>query len=282
MQLTSTKKQTHCAPVILLHGQPNTGKSLGAATCVVNGKPPLIILFERGGTESLKEENIIRVFGKGREDVAYDLPVLECFDIGDTDSVVALLEEQKAWILENCGAIIVDSLSAAASRVLKEAKESGLTHGQQVYGLLAERITGLYKGITEFCNDNGLPVIYQAQSSWSEEPGTEGQILYPVFEGKKLMSTIPHDTYEVWGTFVDGEGADGRPVYGLQLLRSGNIFAKSRWGAVERVTGDHCHLGKLIEMKMGKRPVPDEIRIPDRVVVTAATVETLPTNKKKK
>lgn len=262
MKFTSTKKQVHCAPVVLLHGQPNTGKTMAAATAFVNSKPPLILLFERGGTESLTEENIRRVYGK-RQDVCIDIPVFECFDDGDVDLVVQTLEENKEEIVKENGCIIVDSLSAAATIVLREAKASGLTHGQQIYGMLAERITDMVRGITKFCNDNGMPVIFQAQSSWSEEPGTDGQILYPVFEGKKLLTAIPHEVYEVWATFVDGEGLDGKPTYGFQLLREGNIFAKSRWGAVSRVTGPQCHIGQLLEMKMGLRPIPDEIKLAD-------------------
>lgn len=262
MKFTSTKKQVHCAPVVLLHGQPNTGKTMAAATAVVNGKPPLILLFERGGTESLTEKNIRRVYGN-RKDIVTDIDLFECFEDGDTDLVVATLEDNKEEIIGKYGCIIVDSLSAAATIVLREAKASGLTHGQQVYGMLAERITEMVRGVTKFCNDNGLPVIFQAQSAWSEEPGTEGQILYPVFEGKKLLTAIPHEVYEVWATYVDGEGLDGHPIYGFQLLREGNIFAKSRWGAVNKVTGPQCHLGHLLEMKMGVRPIPADILIPD-------------------
>lgn len=262
MKFTSTKKQIHAAPVVLFHGQPNTGKSMASATAIVKGKPPLILLFEHGGTESLTEDNIRRVYGN-RKDVETDIAVFECFDDGDVALASQTLEENKEEIVEKYGCIIVDSLSAAATIVLREAKNSGLTHGQQVYGMLAETVTEMVRSITKFCQENGMPVIFQAQSAWSEEPGTDGQILYPVFEGKKLLTAIPHEVSEVWATFVDGEGLDGKPVYGFQLLRDGNIFAKSRWGAVARVTGPQCHLGQLLEMKMGVRKVPADIRLED-------------------
>lgn len=271
MKFTSTKKQVHAAPVILFHGQPNTGKTIRSASAVVNGKPPLLLLFERGGTESLTVENINRVFGPNRPDICYDIPVLECFDDGDADGIVATLEASKDDILKGsedmpkgAGCIIVDSMSAASTVVLSEAKALGLTHGQQVYGYLAERVTELVRGIIKFCNENGLPVIFQAQSTWSEEPGTGEQVLYPVFEGKKLLTAIPHEVYEVWAAFCATDGLEGKPEYGIQLLRGGNIFAKSRWGAVEKAIGEDAHIGKLIEMKMGKRKVPTHLRLKGR------------------
>lgn len=260
MKLTSVQKQIQTAPIVLLHGQPNTGKTGLSATCTVNGKPPLIILFEKGGTESLTKDNIDRMFG-GMPDLSYDPMVLECFDDNDIDSIGPFLNENADEIKKTCGAIITDSLSTASKVALREIKGWGLAHGQQVYGALAERITGLCDEIALFGTKHGLPVIYHAQSVWSDEPGTENQILYPVFEGKKLLTSVPHDAYEVWCTFVDGVGKDGNPEYGLQLLREGNLFAKSRWGAVRKVKGANLHLGHLLEMKMGKRPVPADIQI---------------------
>lgn len=286
MNLTSTKKQKHLSPIVLLHGQPNTGKSVLTATCVVNKKPPLVLLFERGGTESLSEENLVRIFGAGRSDICYDAPVLECFDMGDAGNLEAALTANEKEFIEGgdeipkggIGSIVVDSISAMAKDVLEEAKQSGLTHGMQVYGFLSETVLGTIDAINRFGQKHGIPVIHQAQSMWSENPGGEGQVLYPVFEGKKILQTAPHDASEVWATFCAGEDEAGDPSYGLQLLRGDNIFAKSRWGAVRSVKGDDCHLGRLLEMKMGLRPVPEHLKIPSKTKPTTKPTTTAPKN----
>lgn len=89
---------------LIIHGQSGIGKTMLAATAAPF--KPLIILTEKTGDESLQPSAIVEAFGADREDILYDIDLIEAFDPDTFEEAIRYAIDS-----EDHNLVIFDSMS---------------------------------------------------------------------------------------------------------------------------------------------------------------------------
>lgn len=210
---------------VLLHGNPGTGKTMSIATAVA----PLLILTERGGSDSLTPTNIARVFGAGRPDINYDVPVAEAYDYTSFVDVMRFLTGSSE--AKNFRTIFLDSASQMSTAFLKHFQAAS-AHGAAAYGDMGKQVVMVFESLMTLPYD----VVMIAHTDTMEEGTPDNKIIrkVPAFEGRMLMREIPHLVSEWYYSDTDFAD-DGSTKYVIRTTRSAKGEAKSRFGLLDPV-----------------------------------------------
>lgn len=228
---------------IAIHGKSGIGKTMLAATCAPYS--PLIILTEKTGTESLQPAMIEEAYGKGREDILYDIDVIEAYEPEDFVEAVAYANKSPHDL------IIFDSFSKA-SRLILKAKKAMFSDGRKAYGEHNDAALALVESLTELNKHS----IYLCHTTRIED-GESGSIEYkPGFEGKGFIEKFVYDLAHVLHLELafDDDGTSYRALRCHQ--GDSDKFAKNRGGRLAEL--EEPHIGRLIaKLSAGaKKPKP--------------------------
>lgn len=219
-----------------IHGRAGAGKTALAAT----GAPfkTIVVVTERSGEETLQPSTIEAIYGKGREDVLYDIDYLEAYTPEEFSEAVQFIAKSDHNL------VIFDSFSKAARLILKHAKAEN-AHGLKAYGAYNDAALGLIEELME------LPkhVCFIAHTTRNQDE-TTGAILYtPSFEGKgfgeKFLYEVSH-IFHLENAF-DDEGESFRALRCHQ--GDTDKLAKNRGGLLNEL--EEPHLGRIIQKLSG-------------------------------
>jgi hypothetical protein len=234
------------AKKLCIHGQSGIGKTMLAATAAPFR--PLIILTEKTGAESLQPSNIRAVFGEGREDILYEMDILEAYDSETFVEAVALANASTDHDL-----IVFDSGSKASRLILKEAKKN-YADGRKAYGEHNDTAMELIEDLVT----SDKHVVILAHTS-RQEDSDSGEVLYfPSFEGKAFAEKFTYDMPHVlfMGEELDDEGES------VRCLRAhkgdSNKRVKTRGGKLHEL--NEAHLGRLILKLQGITPGKKKVK----------------------
>jgi hypothetical protein len=225
-----------------IHGQSGIGKTMLAATAAPF--KPLIILTEKTGDETLQRSNIEAVFGKDREDILYEIDIIEAFDKDTFMEAVEFANKSKEHDL-----IIFDSGSKASRLILKEAKKN-YADGRKAYGEHNDAAMDLVEDLVAGPHH----VVILAHTARQEDSDTNEVLYFPSFEGKafneKMVYDMPHVLF--MGEEFDDEG---EPFRALRAHKGDtNNRVKTRGGKLSEL--NEPHLGRLILKLQGKVEAP--------------------------
>ena len=227
------------AKKICIHGQSGIGKTMLAATAAPF--KPLIILTEKTGAESLQPSNIEAVFGKGQEDILYEIDIIEAYDKDAFMEAVEFANKSKDHDL-----IMFDSGSKASRLILKEAKKN-YADGRKAYG---EHNDAAMELIEELL-DSDKHVVILAHTARQEDSDTSEILYFPSFEGKafneKMVYDMPHVLF--MGEEFDDEGETFRCLRAHK--GDSNKRVKTRGGKLDEI--NEPHLGRLILKLQGTK-----------------------------
>lgn len=218
---------------IIVYGRSGMGKTMLTATCPA----PLLISAEKG-LLSLKRENIERVWGAGRQDISYDIPVIT------VETLDQLVEAQK-WLLNDPQAqqfqtVVMDSITEIAEKVLANAKPQ-VKDPRQAYGVLLEQMTAVIK---EFRDLPGKHILMIAKEERNKDEGTGLTLAQPSFPGQKMGPAAPYLTDEVF-QMATGRNPDNTSYRYLRTQPDFSADAKDRSGALAEV--EYPHIGMIIQ-----------------------------------
>jgi hypothetical protein len=227
------------AKKICIHGQSGIGKSMLAATAAPF--KPLIILTEKTGDESLTPSTIEHVFGAGREDILYEIDIIEAFE---PDTFVEAVEF--ANNSDDHNLIIFDSLSKGSRLILKNAKAEN-AHGLKAYGQHNDEALALIEELLE----SDKHVVLLAHTSRQEDSDTNEVCYFPSFEGKAFAEKFTYDMPHV--LFMElATDDDSGESYRVLRARQGdtNKRVKTRGDRLSEL--EEPHLGRLIKKLQGE------------------------------
>ena len=225
---------------VCIHGESGCGKTMLAATAAPF--KPIIILTERTGDESLHPDNIAKVFGAGRSDILYEIPIIEAFEPAEFEEAVNFVTESSDYDL-----VIFDSLSKASRLILKGAK-GDYKDGRKAYGAHNDAAMDLLEMLV--AGDKHVVAICHTSRT---EDSDSGEVVYaPGFEGKAFTEKSVYDWPHVvfLDTFIDNDGHHQR------VLRchkgDSNKRCKNRGGLLDEF--EEPHLGRLLQKLSGSKP----------------------------
>lgn len=219
---------------ICVHGQSGIGKTMLAATAAPF--KPLIILTEKTGDESLQPSAIVEAFGADRDDILYDIDIIQAFDPDQFEEAV-----QFAIDSDEHNLIIFDSMSKGSRLILKAAKLEN-AHGMKAYGAHNDAAMALIETLLE--SDKHILLLCHTTR---QEDSDSGEVIYfPAFEGKafgeKMTYDMPHVLF--MEEVMDDETGD---KYRALRCHKGdsNKRVKTRGNALSEI--EEPHLGKLLQ-----------------------------------
>lgn len=222
---------------LCIHGQSGIGKTMLAATAA--GFCPLIIMTEKNGDESLSPENIAAVFGENRDDILYEIDIIQAFEPEEFQEAVQYAIASKKHDL-----ILFDSMSKGSRLILKHAKTEH-AHGLKAYGAHNDTAMSLIEELL----DGDKHVVLLCHTSRQEDSDT-GEITYfPNFEGKafaeKFVYDMPHVLF--MEDFLDDEGATFKTLRAKK--GESNKRVKTRGNSLDEL--NEPHLGRLLNTLIG-------------------------------
>ena len=223
----------------IIYGRSGIGKSMLAATA----PQPLIISREKG-LLSLARKNIELVFGADREDITYNIPVMNIETLDDLKAAYVVFNDPANTT--DIQTLIVDSLTditgaeVRSRKRLLTSKSGNQANGMKIYGDIADEVLDicyLFKSI------KNINVIFIAQT----EPfvdGVSGATRYiPSLAGRKLPHQASYEFDFVWCLNVFDDEETHKSVRKLQTQPNEQYEAKSRAGAIPVLA--EPHLGHL-------------------------------------
>lgn len=233
LSFTNTESEAVTYGVKMLgHAPSGSGKTLLAATM-----PNPVIISAESGLLSLSRRNIERVFGPGRDDIAYNIPVIKlesALDLEDAYNWATQSEEASDF-----QSIILDSVTEIMEQILRVAKASA-KDPRQAYGVLNDQGEDVVKKFRDIPGKH----IYMAAKQGSVTDETSGVTGYgPIMPGKKLGPAMPY-LYDLVFALRIGEDDNGKYRY-IQTDRDLQYEAKDRSGMLD--FQEEAHLGKIIE-----------------------------------
>lgn len=227
------------AKKICVHGQSGIGKTMLAASAAPF--KPLIILTEKTGDESLTRHCIEQVFGKGREDILYEIDLIEAFEPEEFKEAVKFAIDSPDHDL-----IIFDSMSKGSRLILKQAKSEN-AHGMKAYGQHNDEALALIEELLE----SDKHVVLLAHTSRQEDSDTNEICYFPSFEGKAFVEKFVYDMPHV--VFMENvlDDETGEKYRALRCHQGdSNKRCKSRGDRLNEL--EEPHLGRLILKLQGK------------------------------
>lgn len=229
---TTTGQVTESGGIKVLGYAPSgVGKTVLCATA-----PAPIILSAESGLLSLHRANLERIFGVGREDITYDIPVLQITCVKDMEDAYEWLTEAKE--ASYFQTICMDSLSEIGERVLEHMKMTN-ADGRKAYGEMADHVIDLVKKFRDIPNMN----VYMSAKIEQAKDEISGAMLYgPAMPGKKTGQQLPYLFDEVFrmGVGQDKEKKEFRYIQTQPDLQS---TAKDRSGRLDQF--EPMHLGHI-------------------------------------
>lgn len=221
VKLTSTKQAAMVHGVkTLVYAKAGIGKTMLTATA-----PAPILISAESGLLSLRESNIIKVFGKKNKDITYDIPVIEIRNINDlNDAYQWAITSQEA---KNFQTLSLDSITEIGEVVLSAAKTNA-KDPRQAYGELIEKMTLLIKSFRDI---SGKHVYISAKQELSKDEN--GVTTYgPGMPGAKLGPALPYLFDEVFHLAV-GKTDSGDEYRYLRTQPDLQFEAKDRSGSLD-------------------------------------------------
>lgn len=226
---------------IVVYGRSGMGKTMLSCTM-----PNPIILSAESGMLSLKRENIERVWGAGRNDISYDIPVIQINTVQDLIDAEVYLRTDPQGMTFNP---ILDSATEIAEQVLANAKKQ-VKDPRQAYGELIEQMT---KTIKAFRDLPGRHVLLNFKEERSKDEGTGLTLAGPSLPGQKMGPATPYLTDEVFQLFA-GKNPDGSMYRAFRTQPDFSADAKDRSGALDEI--EFPHIGHIINKIMGTSAQP--------------------------
>lgn len=210
------------------------GKTLLGATL----PQPLLIGAEEGDL-CLSVANITKVFGAGRNDIAYSIPgirvttlpeLLEAYNFCATSPHMAQFNS-----------IHIDSISEIAEKVLGNSLKTN-KDGRKAYGEMQEIVSGIIRAFRDIPNKH---VCFTAKQDREVDGATGLSLWGPMMPGKYLTQNLPHFFDEVFALQVVSNPANNTKF--RRLLTAGDLqySAKDRSGALAEY--EEPHLGQVIK-----------------------------------
>lgn len=267
LKLKSTAEVSSDTFNVLVHGRPNTGKTISAATA----EDPLIILTEPTGQHSLNRSNIVKIYGDNRPDICYELPYVEAYNYTEFMSVLEALEKDPQ--MAHVKTVFLDSLSNLAKIALAHFQVVSKDK-RTVYSACKDGVNAAKNRLMALPKDT----VHIAHSG---EVG-QNQFLMPALEGKKLAADTGHDFGELY--FADVDFTDsGEKRYVFRTSKTESAEAKSRLGFLaESEPQNWRHIfGKLRSglILANKAPEPIAAIPAGKPAAAAQATTTQPTNK---
>lgn len=229
---TTTGQEVQSGGIKVLGYAPSgVGKTVLCATA-----PNPIILSAEEGLLSLHRANLERIYGVGREDICYDIPVLKITCVKDLEDAYEWLTEAKE--ADYFQTVCLDSISEIGEQCLVHAKTL-TADGRKAYGEMAEQMIDLVKKFRDLPNKN----IYMSAKIEQSKDEMSGMMLYgPGMPGKKTGQQLPYLFDEVFrmGVGVDKDKKEFRYIQTQPDLQS---TAKDRSGRLDQF--EPMHLGHI-------------------------------------
>lgn len=232
LNFTSTEQASASQGVkVLIYGDSGMGKTLLTATC-----PAPVLISAESGLLSLSRKNIERVYGANRQDICYNIPVIQITSVQE-------LEEAYAWLSQaaearQIGTVAIDSISEIGEVVLNNAKRT-VKDPRQAYGELIERMESAVRAFRDLPGKN----VYMAAKMEPMKDELSGTVKYgPSMPGAKLGPKLPYFFDEVLRLGVNKD-AQGNSFRFLQTQPDLQYGAKDRSGALAPM--EEAHLGKV-------------------------------------
>jgi hypothetical protein len=222
----------------LVYGGPGMGKTVLAATL----GPGTVLVSAESGILSLKKANLERLFGVGRPDICYDLPIIEVKTA--QDFVDAQKWAQDSREARNFHTVAVDSLSEIAEQVLNNAKRQ-VKDPRQAYGELTERMETTVRAFRDLSNMN----VYMTSKMEPMKDEMTGSVRFgPMMPGKRLGPAVPYFFDEVFRLGVN-KTPQGEAYRFLQTQPDLQYDCKDRSGALASL--EPPHLGAIFAKIQG-------------------------------
>ena len=216
----------------MVYAPAGTGKTMLNATL-----PSPIIISAESGLLSLAPSNIERVYGPGRPDIAYNMPVIKIRNIADLqDAYRWFSESHEATAYQTCS---LDSITEILEQVLGEAKKA-YKDPRQAYGELAVVGEDL---IRKFRDLNGWNVYMSSKMAPFKDEMANITKYGPMAPGSKLAPAIPY-FFDMLFALRIGQDEEGNTFRYLQTQPCIQYEAKDRSGAL--APSEEPHLGNII------------------------------------
>ncbi len=237
-QITSANQATQFHGVkVLVYGPPGMGKTVLTATA-----PNPLMISAESGLLSLRKDNLERLFGAGRADICYDVPVIQINNVTDLTNVYNWLASDQASLVYQT--ICLDSISEIAEVVLNNAKKQ-VKDPRQAYGELITQMENLIRLFRDLPGRH----VYMAAKMEPQKDETTGIVKYmPSMPGTKLGPKLPYFFDEVlrFGTAKDPQTQQEYRF--LQTYPDMQYEGKDRSGALDAV--EYPHLGNIFSKIM--------------------------------
>lgn len=212
---------------VLVYGKSGMGKTMLLATA-----PSPVLLSAESGSLSLAPQNLVRVWGEGRPDITYNMPIITIRTVDDlTAAYNWFMTDPNAQAFKTLG---MDSLSEIAEVVLNNAKRQ-VKDPRQAYGELIEKMESV---IRLFRDLPGRNVVMVAKQEPMKDELT-GIVTYgPSMPGSKLGQKLPYFFDEVWRLGINKD-QQGQEYRFLQTAPDLQFEAKDRSGALAPMEAPH-------------------------------------------
>lgn len=207
----------------LIYGDSGVGKTVLCATA-----PNAIIISCEAGLLSLKESNLIKIFGKDNPTINYNMPVIEISTIDDLVDVLNWATDPKNH--EYFDTICIDSLTEIAEVVLNNLK-SKVKDPRQAYAEVVTKMDMIVRGFRDIKNKN---VVMLAKIEVSKDEVTGVMHQRPQMPGRTLGGSLPYYFDMVFKLGVQNQPGQP-PVRFLQTERDFQSTAKDRSGTLNSI-----------------------------------------------
>lgn len=219
---------------ICVHAESGCGKTMLCATA-----PKPVVISAEGGLRSLNRANIERVYGVGRSDITYELPVLEVSNIMQLEEVYQLFANPVNHMEDHCSSLCLDSITEVAEKML-QAMKAGTKDPRQAYGEMADRTLEYFRKF----RDLNLYHCYMSAQQEQRADAADGISRYTVsMPGKQVGPKVPYMFDEVFHLGIS-KTQDGRKFRYLRTDQDLQYVAKDRSGRLDEI--EEPHLGKII------------------------------------
>lgn len=220
---------------ILVYGAAGLGKTMLVATL-----PSPLLISAEGGDMSLRTRNLETVFGYGRADITYHIPMIEIRNVNDLMDVYRWLTSSPES--NQFASIAIDSLTEVAEIVLKNAKAQ-VKDPRQAYNEVLEKTMETVRKFRDLSR-HVLVTTHAAQIK-DELTGIVKQ--GPSFPGQQLGPKLPHHfdfVCRIGVQKIESGPNAGQYMRFLQTQPDLQNIGKSRCAALN--TYEEAHLGKMI------------------------------------
>lgn len=221
---------------IIVYAKAGMGKTMLAATL-----PQPMIISNEAGLKSLTKRNIELIFGAGRADISYDIPVLQTQTLEDLEGALNFARSKEA---DQFKSICLDSCSEMAEVMLAKFK-LGTKDPRMAYGDMATKMTDVVRQFRDLVGKN---VYLVCKESFEKDEVTGASMFGPSFPGRQLLQSIPYLFDEMWQLSM-GRDAQGKSYRFLRTQPDFQNSAKNRSGGLAEI--EFPHLGSLINKMNG-------------------------------